>query len=266
MTREKKSERLEIRLGYTEKQDFSNACDSQGDTPSGALRRFISGYVRRADTDMMSEANRRLRRRYGGLTVGLVLLSGIAIAGLMAWTLGSGDVISDDQIFTARDVDGDGELSLEEHKLLNEPDGRPNAVMKVLDLDASGTLSASEFQASGRMVFMANVSDTQTIMHEGKPVPMTMVDFQFTAERTRYSVYADATVNAGELDRVVVWYDDGRNGVFEGDVGVATGPDGKLEFFAETMTFPSSVTVSDNDDGTVTASGGQKETAPEGGR
>jgi len=37
---EKKSERLEVRLGYEEKQDFTEACENQGDTPSGAIRRF----------------------------------------------------------------------------------------------------------------------------------------------------------------------------------------------------------------------------------
>jgi len=42
---EKKSERLEVRLGYEEKQTFTEACENQGDTPSGAVRRFINGYV-----------------------------------------------------------------------------------------------------------------------------------------------------------------------------------------------------------------------------
>ena len=55
-TTEKKSERLEVRLGYREKGAFVEACEMQGDTPSGAVRRFISGYVRRADGDILASA------------------------------------------------------------------------------------------------------------------------------------------------------------------------------------------------------------------
>jgi hypothetical protein len=62
---EKKSERLEVRLGFQEKTDFVDACDTQGDTPSSALRRFISGYIKRSDGDLMGAAQRRLLRRYG---------------------------------------------------------------------------------------------------------------------------------------------------------------------------------------------------------
>lgn len=77
---EKKSERIEVRLGYSEKQDFVEACDTQGDTPSSALRRFIAGYTKRADGELMGEASRRFFRRYGvGAAVGLV---GLALAGL----------------------------------------------------------------------------------------------------------------------------------------------------------------------------------------
>ena len=60
---EKKSERLEVRLGYQEKQTFTEACENQGDTPSGAVRRFINGYVRRSDEDVLSSAWRGAARR-----------------------------------------------------------------------------------------------------------------------------------------------------------------------------------------------------------
>lgn len=60
---EKKSERLEVRLGYQEKQNFVEACDTQGDTPSGAVRRFIRGYVRRSDDDLLSSAWRGAAKR-----------------------------------------------------------------------------------------------------------------------------------------------------------------------------------------------------------
>ena len=58
---EKKSERMEIRLGHLEKQGFIEACHTQGDTPSEALRRFIEGYTRRANSDLRASAFRELR-------------------------------------------------------------------------------------------------------------------------------------------------------------------------------------------------------------
>ena len=59
---EKKSERMEIRLGHLEKQGFIEACHTQGDTPSEAMRRFIEGYTRRANSDLRASAFRELRQ------------------------------------------------------------------------------------------------------------------------------------------------------------------------------------------------------------
>jgi len=265
MKTEKKSERIEIRVGFEEKASFVDACDNQGDTPSGALRRFIRGYVRRADGDMVSDANRRLFRRYGRFAAA-ALLGGVGVVATLAILSGSEPALTDEQVFAARDVDGNGALSLIEHKLLDNPDGSPNAVMRVLDLDASGTLSSAEFRASGRMVFVHNSDDDTVIGREGEPFPMTMVEFAFTPERTRHSTYAGATVNAGDLDRAVIWYDDGTNSVFEGEVAILTSRDGEIKFISDIATFPASVAVEDGDDNAVTARRGQKETAPEGGR
>jgi len=70
---------LEVRLGYQEKSEFVEACDTQGDTPSSALRRFIRGYVRRADADLFASAWRGLGRRwkmaFGLSSVGLIALA-----------------------------------------------------------------------------------------------------------------------------------------------------------------------------------------------
>lgn len=45
--REKKSETVEIRLPYSQKQDFMAACRAQGTTASDAIRDFIAEYVER---------------------------------------------------------------------------------------------------------------------------------------------------------------------------------------------------------------------------
>ena len=60
-TREKKSERFEVRLPFSKKQGFVKACEDQGDTPSNAVRRFIDSYIRRADADEMKAMTRAPR-------------------------------------------------------------------------------------------------------------------------------------------------------------------------------------------------------------
>lgn len=46
--REKKSESLDIRLPYQQKQDFMAATKQRGETASQALRHFISTYIEEA--------------------------------------------------------------------------------------------------------------------------------------------------------------------------------------------------------------------------
>ena len=127
---EKKSERLEIRLGYQEKQNFVNACDTQGDTPSGAVRRFIKGYVRRSDEDLLSTAWRGAARRRSWRPTIFALIF-IAIAGLF-WGLSQRfPMASDDAIFSARDINGDGQLEYAEHGIPPGLNGMPNGVLPV---------------------------------------------------------------------------------------------------------------------------------------
>lgn len=78
---EKKSERLEVRLGYQEKSNFVDACETQGDTPSSAMRRFIRGYVRRADADLLASAWRRLGKQKYILPAGITALGLIVFGG-----------------------------------------------------------------------------------------------------------------------------------------------------------------------------------------
>ena len=246
MVQEKKSERLEIRLGYTEKQDFAEACDSQGDTPSGALRRFIRGYVRRADADNFSSAWRaRTRKRFW-----LVALGSVSAALLMAtggvWALGH--LLSDptdDDIFTARDIDGDGTLSTIEHGLRPSPDDVPHSVMRVLDLDASGTISRDEFVSKGRMIY---TDDGSILTDSTESMPeLTLVEFEFDLEQTTSGIFEDAIVNSGDLDRLVIWFPDGTNAKFETNVEIRSGSN--MTILSNTATFPSSVSVKPDEDG-----------------
>lgn len=79
---EKKSERFEVRLAHSKKQAFQDACDAQGDTPSLAVRRFIDGYLNRADADVLSSAGRALvhilRRNWLPTTIAFVTAFSVA--------------------------------------------------------------------------------------------------------------------------------------------------------------------------------------------
>ena len=178
-TPEKKSERMEVRLGHQEKQAFVDACDLQGDTPSGAVRRFISGYTKRADGDVMGEANRRLMRRYG---VGAGVFAGICAAFLVAgtvWPLGSEPSRFMTQgEFAALDLDGNGSLTAD------ELGPRADDLLRVLDIDGTPGVQFAEAISEGRMAYMLGSSvevvrtDTGGALEwsEGKP-PTRLVEF-----------------------------------------------------------------------------------------
>ena len=245
---EKKSERLEVRLGYQEKSNFVEACETQGDTPSSALRRFIRGYVRRADADLFASAWRSLFRNRGAAIAFSTI--GAVAAGAMIWggvQFAANRPLSDDAIFSARDLNGDGVLQAFEHGLADSNLDEPNGVMKVLDLDASGTISREEFVARGRMVF-ADAPDTG-VLPAGDSPRMTFVEFEFGKDETRSNIFRNSIINAGELDRLVLWYADGTSATFGEDVEIRS--DGTLKIMSDTATFPASMTVETADDHTT---------------
>ena len=71
---EKKSERLDIRVSHKKKMEFAEACADQGDTPSNAIRRFITSYIRRAKNDDLKAFLQKMKwkRSAGALTYFLV--------------------------------------------------------------------------------------------------------------------------------------------------------------------------------------------------
>jgi len=254
-TMEKKSERLEVRLGYEEKQTFTEACENQGDTPSGAVRRFISGYVRRSDEDVLSSAWRGAAKRQGWKPVAFLVIF-VAVTTVFWLLVKQYFTISDDQIFSLRDRNGDGQLEYSEHGLAPSLDGSPNGVLRVLDLDASGTISRNEFRSKGRMVYAVESQPDTVIGSEGETVAMTMVEFDIMAERIKSGTYQGAVINAGELDRLVVWYADGSNSVWEGSVDIDA--EAELKIQADRVTFPKSVNIEYGDDESITARRGKE--------
>lgn len=238
MKTEKKSERIEVRVGFEEKTSFVDACDSQGDTPSGALRRFIRGYVRRADADVLSSVWRgTLQRRVWpiGLTMAGLLSASMLTA---IWMRESEPVTpSLDAIFSSHDQNGDGALTLAEMKL--SATGEPLNIMRVLDLDASETMTREEFLAKGRMVFkvLGELDDPSDVQISRS---MTLVDFEINLGEITVGIFENAIINSGDLDRLVLWRGAGRPTIFQDRVDIRN--DRNLTIMADQVTTPPSMT------------------------
>jgi len=147
-------------------------------------------------------------------------------------------------------MNSDGILQGAEHGLVNRARDRTNAVLKVLDLDASGTISREEFVAKGRMVFALDTENT--VLPKGVDPRLTFVEFEFQKDGVKSNAFQNSIIDAGDFDRLVVWYEDGSNARFENDVDIRT--DGTIEIKSDTVTFPSSISVETKEDGTTVAS------------
>lgn len=216
---EKKSERFEVRLGYQEKQDFNNACELQGDTPSNAIRRFISGYVKRSDDDVLSTVWRSAARRKLWPISAIIIGTAIGVTGIY-WAVSTLSKPNADEVFAYRDTNKDGELDYSEHAIPPGRYGRPNGVLSVLDLDSSGTISRAEFVPEGRMIYM--LSDvTKLPSHQRDEAKGTLVEFEIGKDRAVTGSYAGTSFDAKDLDRLVIWQDQGLPIVLEDEASIS---------------------------------------------
>jgi len=241
---EKKSERLEVRLGYEEKQTFTEACENQGDTPSGAVRRFISGYVRRSDADLLSSAWRNFKRKrwvVGTGVVSLLLLGAFSFNLLlpqksMEYNFGGAsaelqaaveaypqegvtrpvgidpeDTGPPIQEMTFKKWDRDNSGLLEVGEIL------PNDIHlhRVLDTDAVIGISLSEFFTEGRMhyrevdsISIEDKSEQLSYKYTGAS-PEHVVDFDLSGSRPKIAVYlVTAETSSVTPHRLIVWQRD----------------------------------------------------------
>jgi len=75
---------------------------------------------------------------------------------------------------------------------------------------------------------------------------MTLVQFTFEETETRSGTFEVSAINAGEMDRFVIWYADDSNAVFEDDVEIQT--DGQFLIKSKTAKYPASVNIQQEDD------------------
>lgn len=157
---DKKTDRIEIRVSPNEKSEFSTACDLQGDTPSSALRRFMTGYIRRKNADTLSSAFRAYlvsskpsQRLVASFAVFVIAvgLGGLAI-GLKANA--HEDRRADRETFKLLDRNGSGSVTAEE--IGNESEW----FILALDRNEDGQVDSQEFRSRfGYSVIYQNVSN-----------------------------------------------------------------------------------------------------------
>lgn len=158
---EKKTERLDIRVSYAKKKAFAEACENQGDTPSNAVRRFISTYVRREQRDEMAAAIRfsPWKRYLGYFAIGGILL------------LGAGGVWSafETQKQNTRTEELFAVYDDNKNRLIDLGEIAPNDyhLQRVLNIDGVDGISMSEFAVQGRMMWKFVNAETYKIVTNG---------------------------------------------------------------------------------------------------
>ena len=148
---EKKSERLEVRLPYSKKQAFVEACEQQSDTPSHAVRRFINSYIRRSDTDDLGHSVGVLRRKF----FPVFLVAAICLLGVLAVWKFNGDPSqdassNDDALFAVYDKNENGQLGVGE-VLSGENE---KYLFQVLDINSDQVIDREEFISEGEIAWL----------------------------------------------------------------------------------------------------------------
>lgn len=156
---EKKSESIEIRLPYSQKTAFIDACREQGISASEALRTQIDFFMTQSEKprqhDFIGAFNNMLERHKKKTFAGVATF---ATAMSLAFALPSS---ADNTQFKSFDRNGDGVLTA------GEISANDSKIFAILDKDKSGKITPEEFQKTAEIV---SITDTMVPAKEtGKP-------------------------------------------------------------------------------------------------
>lgn len=141
---EKKSESLEIRLPYSQKTAFVEACREQGISASEALRAQIDLFVDQTAAPQkpnllgasLKMIERHKKKTFASLTA---IAAAISIGGALPSQ-------ADETLFHSFDKNADGVLTA------GEISPNDSKIFALLDKDKSGDISTSEFQTNAEMI------------------------------------------------------------------------------------------------------------------
>lgn len=167
---EKKSERLDVRIAWQKKRDFAQACENQGDTPSDAVRRFITAYIRRSRRDDNRALFKQLPIKSLVTISAAVFLTALIGFKLMTVHAKKQTVKLADAAFHIYDEDGNGILALGE---IMPGDFH---LHRVLNIDGKPGISRDEFYLKGRMIWKyVDPEKFHIIKHEDGSLRQTVI-------------------------------------------------------------------------------------------
>ncbi|NRA29659.1 MAG: hypothetical protein HRU11_05290 [Parvularculaceae bacterium] len=231
--REKKSESLEIRLPYSQKQAFMEACRERGVTASDTLRQFIADDLDGLTQDTAEPVWSMTLKNNPFKTA-----AGVAATALAAAALGTSASVAEDDVFGRFDANSDNKVSYAEFMAQLTPGGdlpapptppappgtriesasetrvthrgmdlppalpamprqtdRAGDLFTALDADGSGDISVREFESDGTIVRRTD----ETIEINGKQNRLVGL------EVTTYDVTEAGSISVGKnmLSKVV---------------------------------------------------------------
>lgn len=173
--REKKSESLDIRLPYQQKQEFMAATRQRGETASQALRRFIATYIEEARLAEHSNPVQEITMTLSKHRLKTLLTAASAAAGVFAFT--AMPSAADDSAFAKLDANKDGVLTAGEIA-----PGADDEFFAILDKDGSGTITPDEFESEVKLVSVTRVNDSGEETEDGKNIRKEVKVFKISAD------------------------------------------------------------------------------------
>mgnify|MGYP001799416321 FL=1 len=189
--REKKSESLDIRLPYQQKQDFMAATKQRGENASEALRRYIANYIEEArlaeQPHPVQEITMTLaRHRFKSIATA----AGAAIGVFSVTALPSA---ADPTAFEALDKNKDGVLTEGEIAPGFDAD-----IIAKLDTDGSGGVSQAELEAAGNHIVIEDSSSESD--EDGQSVKRTTMKILKFSDSEDGDIHGELTT---EVDKRV---------------------------------------------------------------
>ena len=249
---EKKSERFEVRLPYSKKQAFLQACEDQGDTPSSAVRRFIDGYLRRADMDVLKAAGRAIRnmalRNWLPIGVLSAVCIGAAFLGRVMMIENTKTKIAHKKVtlFSSYDANHNGVLDIGE---ISKTDA---ALHRVLNIDGEAGISLKEFRIKGKMRWgfvKVNSNGDTGVTFQSDRLVLFDLSKQKTAQLNSWKYQKTDTVSSDSFDRYVMWKPEkSKPQIIMEDVEIGVNDEGKHTILMQNMTVINKTLVDEDGD------------------
>lgn len=198
--REKRSESLEIRLGYSSKQAFMEACREKGVTASEVIRAFVEDYPVKPKRRAWPNLRLPIKEPVMNLSLVSLLSATLATSAILPTQSAIGDEESPDVVFERLDADGDNRFQV-------------TTLYELAGLHPDGTFSQA-------MIDQVTTDFREAIAGQAEVIAASGQEFDYDEMLSRALTSAEASAAAG-IERVFERMDS------DGDTWVS-----RTEFFA----------------------------------